>query len=253
MQFETIKYKQFNRWCNRRAADGRWGQETAMYCIKLCQTMNDVFFLKRERVWKNLYEQEALDIVNQVEHKIELAERGELRAKLDAEAKAVEECRQQAAKSVFNGTGYRQIGDSKFYMDVPFKIRPTAAYTGETRYNVTNLDSVKSINLGDYMSQQYDSCSLAELLFYNERMHKFVYTVDINPQSLDIFDPLLVLTSDTVDGFDKEAIDKFLLDIIEPAFQEYDKDGITEMVDGACETIQRLKADNKKLQEIMNL
>lgn len=253
MRYETIKYKKFRDWCNLRAADGRWGQETAMYCINLCNTMDAVFFLKREKVWKNLYEQEALDIVNQIEHKIELAERGELRAKLDAEVKAVEECSKQAVNSVFNGNGYRQIGDSKFYLGVPFKISLKAAYTGETMANVTNLNSVKSTNLGDYMSCPYESCSLSEMIYYNERMHQFVYTVDINPQDQNIYDELLVLTSDTIDGFDKARIDKFLLDVMEPAFFEYDRDGIVAIVDGNCEEIQKLKADNKELQEIMNL
>lgn len=253
MQYETIKYKKFREWCNLRAADGRWGQETAMYCINLCNTMDAVFFLKREKVWKDLYEQEALDIVNQIERKIELAERGELRAKLDAEAKAVEEFQKQAVNSVFNGSGFRQIGDSIFYLGVPFKIKLKAAYTGETMANVTNLNLVKSTNLGDYMSQMYESCSLSEMVYYNERMHQFVYTVDIFPQDMNIYDELLVLTSDTIDGFDKARIDKFLLDIIEPAFHEYDRDGIIKMVDDNCESIQKLKADNKKLQEIMTL
>ena len=66
-----MTFKQFDAWCNERACDGCWGMLEAMVCIDLIGKMRKITFWKREKVWREKYEKQALDeIVNQIEEKI---------------------------------------------------------------------------------------------------------------------------------------------------------------------------------------
>lgn len=66
-----MKFKEFEVWCNGRACDGCWGMLTAMVCIDLIEKMRNVPFWKREKVWKEKYEQQVMDeIVNPIEEKM---------------------------------------------------------------------------------------------------------------------------------------------------------------------------------------
>ena len=66
-----MKFKEFEAWCNERACDGCWGMITAMACIYLVGKMRKIPFWKREKEWRNHYEQQVLDeIVNPIEEKM---------------------------------------------------------------------------------------------------------------------------------------------------------------------------------------
>ena len=49
-----MTFKQFKRWCNDRACDGRWGYEDAVYCIELIQDMMKIPWWKRNKAWKKI-------------------------------------------------------------------------------------------------------------------------------------------------------------------------------------------------------
>lgn len=52
MGFEKMTYKEFKDFCNRRAADGRWGFYQALLCISVIDVIEDSnkgFFKKRKK------------------------------------------------------------------------------------------------------------------------------------------------------------------------------------------------------------
>lgn len=49
-----MKYKDFVRWCNRRACDGCWGYATCIVCIAIMNEMKSVPFYKRNKLWREL-------------------------------------------------------------------------------------------------------------------------------------------------------------------------------------------------------
>lgn len=66
-----MKYKEFRAWCNQRAADGCWGMQTAMFCVWVLGEVGKIPFWKREKVWKEKYEEEIMrDVVEPIEKKI---------------------------------------------------------------------------------------------------------------------------------------------------------------------------------------
>lgn len=66
-----MKYKEFVRWCNKRACDGRWGLYEAIACIGITREIRRLPFWKRERYWRENYEKETVEeIVNPTEKKI---------------------------------------------------------------------------------------------------------------------------------------------------------------------------------------
>lgn len=66
-----MKYKEFRAWCNQRAADGCWGMQTAMFCVWVADEIRKIPFWKREKVWKEKYEEEIIrDVVEPIEKKI---------------------------------------------------------------------------------------------------------------------------------------------------------------------------------------
>ena len=59
-----MKYKQFRAWCNDRACDGCWSSGTAIYCLNIINTIENLPFWKRERKWRSVCETD--DIINKV-------------------------------------------------------------------------------------------------------------------------------------------------------------------------------------------
>ena len=55
-----MKFKEFSDWCNQRACDGCWSMNTAIYCIGICETSNNLPLWKRNKVWKEKYEEEVV-------------------------------------------------------------------------------------------------------------------------------------------------------------------------------------------------
>ena len=67
-----MKFKEFNDWCNDRAADGCWGMCTAMFCIDIVRQVNSQPFWKKERKWQELNANHAIenDVVTPINNKI---------------------------------------------------------------------------------------------------------------------------------------------------------------------------------------
>ena len=51
-----MKYKEFKKWCNERAADGMWAILTAMKCIEAMRVVDKCWFWKRDKIWREHYE-----------------------------------------------------------------------------------------------------------------------------------------------------------------------------------------------------
>lgn len=67
-----MKFKEFVNWCNERACDGRWGMLEAIACINVINEIMKIQFWKREKIWKENYEQQVLEeIINPIEKKLE--------------------------------------------------------------------------------------------------------------------------------------------------------------------------------------
>lgn len=58
-----MKFKEFKKWCNNRAADGCWSFNIAMVCIRIVEEVHQQPFWKREKFWKEKYEK---DVVEQI-------------------------------------------------------------------------------------------------------------------------------------------------------------------------------------------
>ena len=58
-----MKFKEFSNWCNQRTSDGCWGITEAIICCRICRMIYDKPFWKREKFWKEYYEN---NIVNQI-------------------------------------------------------------------------------------------------------------------------------------------------------------------------------------------
>lgn len=66
-----MKYKEFRAWCNQRACDGCWSMMTTMFCTHIIGEVKKIPFWKREKVWKEKYEEEIMrDVVEPIEKKI---------------------------------------------------------------------------------------------------------------------------------------------------------------------------------------
>lgn len=52
-----LSYKEFNNWCNQRAADGKWGYNEAIICLDIVRQIDEIpiyRFIKRNRLWTEL-------------------------------------------------------------------------------------------------------------------------------------------------------------------------------------------------------
>lgn len=66
-----MKFKEFVQWCNNRASDGCWGMNTAIICIDIVQTLKKIPFWKREKIWREQYENQIVsEIVNPINKKL---------------------------------------------------------------------------------------------------------------------------------------------------------------------------------------
>lgn len=67
-----MKFKEFLRWCNERAADGCWGMVEAICCINIVQEVLDQKPWRREKFWKENYRDRVVsEIVSPTNKKIE--------------------------------------------------------------------------------------------------------------------------------------------------------------------------------------
>lgn len=58
-----MTYKEFNDWCNQRAADGRWGLKEAMTCLDVCHLFLHIPKWKREKAWREFQSRDVLEIL----------------------------------------------------------------------------------------------------------------------------------------------------------------------------------------------
>ena len=66
-----MTFKEFVSWCNDRAADGCWSLYAATVCITIVGEVRELPFWKREKYWKEKYEEEIIrEIVEPIEKKI---------------------------------------------------------------------------------------------------------------------------------------------------------------------------------------
>ena len=71
---EFMTFKQFQIWCNERAADGWWSTATAIGCLEVMSEMHKTPFWKRKKRWETEFNQNnALyeEIVKPTNEKIE--------------------------------------------------------------------------------------------------------------------------------------------------------------------------------------
>ena len=47
-----MTFKEFVKWCNERACDGRWGLITAAQCLEVIRDIRSEPFWKREKAWR---------------------------------------------------------------------------------------------------------------------------------------------------------------------------------------------------------
>lgn len=63
-----MRFRQFVRWCERRAQEGMLGRVETIKCLQIINEMNFVPFWKRNRAWHNEYEEYVLKrIVNPID------------------------------------------------------------------------------------------------------------------------------------------------------------------------------------------
>lgn len=66
-----MTYKEFKKWCNKRACDGYWSIATADFCIAIMDMINTEPFWKREKEWQNVYKDIVIkSVIEPIEKKI---------------------------------------------------------------------------------------------------------------------------------------------------------------------------------------
>lgn len=63
-----MRFREFSRWCNERACDGMWSAQYATRCISIYEEMRNIPFWKREKVWREKYEDEVTKIISNIDH-----------------------------------------------------------------------------------------------------------------------------------------------------------------------------------------
>lgn len=58
-----MTFKEFNKWCNERACDGRWSMNTAAICLQINRLVYKAPFWKRKKIWEK-YQIVVEEIVN---------------------------------------------------------------------------------------------------------------------------------------------------------------------------------------------
>lgn len=65
-----MKFKEFTDWCNRRACDGCWGMAEAICCCETAETVYKFPFWKREKMWREIYRDNIMPVVNATNQRI---------------------------------------------------------------------------------------------------------------------------------------------------------------------------------------
>ena len=73
-----MTFKEFNEWCNRRACDGCWSANTAIYCITICREINALPFGERKKAWDEVKDFIVKEVVQVIDEKIALMEKGDV-------------------------------------------------------------------------------------------------------------------------------------------------------------------------------
>lgn len=71
-----MTFKEFVRWCNQRACDGRWGFNTALYCAYVINYVKSFPFCEREKEWRIIEPYVMATYVNPTNNKILSADKG---------------------------------------------------------------------------------------------------------------------------------------------------------------------------------
>lgn len=58
-----MRYKEFVKWCNNRAADGCWDMQTAMLCAGIMKDVRAIKWWKRNKYWEQHYENEVVEVI----------------------------------------------------------------------------------------------------------------------------------------------------------------------------------------------
>lgn len=65
-----MKFKDFVKWCNNRASDGRWDFISATCCINIIEKVRKEKWWRRKKYWKEKYECDVLkDIIIPINEK----------------------------------------------------------------------------------------------------------------------------------------------------------------------------------------
>lgn len=72
-----MTFKEFQKWCNKRACDGCWGYLNALICIDKLKEIKSLPFWKRERAWKRIEGQMLREIIEPTNKKIHELRRSE--------------------------------------------------------------------------------------------------------------------------------------------------------------------------------
>lgn len=65
-----MSYKEFLRWCNKRAHDGCWGMLEALTCCDIIGEIKNLPFWKRERRWREIEREVVTEIIEPTNAKI---------------------------------------------------------------------------------------------------------------------------------------------------------------------------------------
>lgn len=49
-----MEYKEFVRWCNKRACDGKWNMQLSLTCINIMKEIKSLPFWQREKTWHKI-------------------------------------------------------------------------------------------------------------------------------------------------------------------------------------------------------
>ena len=66
-----MTYRKFREWCNERAWDGCWGLQEARLCIDVMNTIQQLPFWKRNKVWKKIEYMMIVEVVTPTNLKLQ--------------------------------------------------------------------------------------------------------------------------------------------------------------------------------------
>ena len=74
-----MTFKEFNEWCNRRACDGCWSANTAIYCITIGRKIKALPFWKRKKAWDEVKDFIEKEVVQVIDKKMASMEKGDVK------------------------------------------------------------------------------------------------------------------------------------------------------------------------------